>query len=69
MVALEGKVAFVEFGEEWHLTELTGGDSFLEVFAAQLVFKILFAVDDVLALLWADDEADVIPFTSWFCGI
>jgi hypothetical protein len=62
VVALEGDVAFVEFGEVLHRAELAGGDALFEVHAAEHILKILHAIDLVDALLGRDDEVQMVRF-------
>ena len=75
MIALEGQVTDVGFGEQWHSTELTLGHAPVEFFAAQDVIEILHAVDFVLALLRRDQQANMVPLAGglgrveWLVGL
>src|SRR5579864_2014990 len=69
VVALKGDVPAVELGEILHLRKLALGDASLEVVAVQDVFKILDAVDVVLAFLGTEKQPDMVPLADWFGGI
>src|SRR5580765_5998581 len=69
VIALEGEVALVRFGKEGHRAELALGDALVEVFATEDVIEILYAVDFMLALFRADEEADVVPLPGGFGGV
>lgn len=69
MIALQRDGTLVELREVRHLAELALRDAAVEILAAQNVFEILHAVDDVLALVGSDHEADVIPLADGLGGV
>jgi len=69
VVALEGDVAGVRFGEAGHFAELTFRHALVEVVAAQNVLEVFHAIDFVEAFLGAEDEADMVPLAGGFGGV
>src|ERR1043166_7416056 len=69
MIALEGDVAGIRLRKEGHPRELAPRDTLVEIVTAQNVIKVLHAVDVVFALLFADDQAHVVPLAGGFGGI